>query len=315
MAHIDKLYNDLLWKILSDGFVKQDPSREYQGKPMTTRAIPSYHFEYSNRHGLPILTTKRIYTKAVIAELLFFMKGRTDLKYLKENKTNIWDKDAYNLYRKNGGQNSFDDFLGYELDNANLGPVYGYQWRNFNGQGIDQFSDMLYNMIKSPYSNRHIVMAWNPAQISQMALPPCHYGFLISVYDLGGGKKGFYLNWKQRSVDTFLGLPFNILSYSILGELLGLWTGYDFLGLNGHLDNVHIYDPHWDSIQEQLRRDTEKYKAPKLEIDENYRAKYATLTSKQMFIEAVEAIEPEMIRILGYECFPSIKDVMFEPKV
>lgn len=231
-----KQYHDLLRLLLEHGTRKSD--RTGTG----TRAIFGHQMRFNLQDGFPLVTTKKLHLRSIIYELLWFLNGDTNIKYLKDNGVTIWDEwaDAH----------------------GNLGPVYGYQWRSWpgrDGQKIDQISKVIEQIKTKPDSRRHMVTAWNPADVDQMALPPCHALFQFYVAE---GKLSCQLY--QRSCDTFLGLPFNIASYALLTHMVAqqcalevgdfVWTGGD----------VHLYDNHIEQAQLQLTR--EPYPLPTLFI-------------------------------------------------
>ena len=205
--------------------------------------------------GFPLLTTKKMAIKTMMTELKWFLKGRTDIQYLRDNGCKIWDGD----YEKSG------------RTDGQLGPIYGKQWRNwttqkFNvakGEGylleIDQIAKLIVDIKKNPDSRRLMVSAWNVGELDEMTLPPCHYGFQCYVND---GKLS--LMWNQRSVDTFLGLPFNIASYATLLLLLCETTGLKPGELIANLGDVHLYKNHIQQAKEQINR--EPYKLPTIEL-------------------------------------------------
>mgnify|MGYP003381479664 CR=1 FL=1 len=232
-----KQYHDLLNHILDTGTRKSD--RTGTG----TLSCFGYQMRFNLAEGFPLLTTKKLHTKSIIHELLWFLKGDTNIAYLQENGVKIWDE--------------------WADENGNLGPVYGYQWRNWpapNGQSIDQITKLVDMIKKNPDSRRLIVTAWNPADVDRMALPPCHCLFQFYVAD---GKLSCQLY--QRSADTFLGVPFNIASYALLtlmmAQVCGLQPG-EFIHTFG---DVHLYNDHLEQAQLQLTRDCRPL--PKLEID------------------------------------------------
>lgn len=232
-----KQYHDLLNHIFDTGTRKSD--RTGTG----TLSCFGYQMRFNLAEGFPLLTTKKLHTKSIIHELLWFLKGDTNIAYLQENGVKIWDE--------------------WADENGNLGPVYGYQWRNWpapNGQSIDQITKLVDMIKKNPDSRRLIVTAWNPADVDRMALPPCHCLFQFYVAD---GKLSCQLY--QRSADTFLGVPFNIASYALLtlmmAQVCGLKPG-EFIHTFG---DVHLYNDHLEQAQLQLTRDCRPL--PKLEID------------------------------------------------
>jgi thymidylate synthase len=222
-----KQYHDLLRLILDQGVRKTD--RTGTG----TLSIFGHQMRFNLQEGFPLVTTKKLHLRSIIYELLWFLNGDTNIQYLKNNGVTIWDEWA-------------------DAD-GNLGPVYGYQWRSWpgrNGQSIDQISKVLEQIKTKPDSRRHMVTAWNPADVDQMALPPCHALFQFYVAE---GKLSCQLF--QRSVDTFLGLPFNIASYALLTHMVAqqcdlnvgdfVWTGGD----------VHLYLNHLEQAETQLARE------------------------------------------------------------
>ena len=248
--------------------------------------------------GFPLLTTKKMAVKTMMTELKWFLKGDTNIKYLVDNGCNIWNGDAYKNYETYARANSYGvDFLSMEefIDEiktnkkfakkwGELGPIYGSQWRHYGAWSpVDQIKDLIEGLKNNPDSRRHMVTAWNPEDLDDVVLPPCHYGFQCYVAD---GKLS--LMWNQRSVDTFLGLPFNIASYGTLLLLLCEETGYKPGMLIGNLGDVHIYNNHIEQVKEQLSRDT--YKLPTLELSN------------------VNILNGEFdYEVKGYESHPSIK--------
>ena len=202
------------------------------------RKVFGRQMRFDLRKGFPLVTTKKVFLKGIIHELIWLLSGNTNIKYLTDNNVHIWDEWA--------------DAEG------NLGPVYGAQWRNFNGQGIDQITDVIERIKNNPQDRRLIVSAWNPAQIDQMALPPCHAFFQFDVTPDG------YLNCQlyQRSCDMFLGVPFNIASYSLLTMMIAQVCGLKAGEFVHTLGNAHVYSNHFEQVQTQLTR--EPYPLPKM---------------------------------------------------
>jgi thymidylate synthase len=245
-----------------------------EGKLVATRTgvnaytIAGAYFEHDMASGFPILTTKRVPFRLVSTELEFFIKGLTDKQWLIDRDNHIWDEWASPAKAPYGHSDEAKKKMREERD---LGPIYGFQWRHFNapydnfdsdysGKGIDQIKKLVETLKTNPRDRRMIVTAWNPEQIDKMALPPCHYGFQVTVID---GKLN--LLWNQRSVDTMLGLPFNITSYALLLHLLAKEAGLEEGKLVGFLADVHIYENHVEGAKEQLSRDPNKYPLPKIE--------------------------------------------------
>ncbi len=232
-----KQYLNLVKHVLKNGASKED--RTGTG----TKSVFGYQMRFDLSEGFPMVTTKKLHLKSIIYELLWFLKGDTNIKYLKENGVNIW--------------NAWADSKG------NLGPVYGFQWRNWNNDGIDQIKNLIYDLKKNPSSRRHLVSAWNPSVLpdtsqsfetnvanGKAALPPCHAFFQFHVIN---GKLSCQLY--QRSADIFLGVPFNIASYSLLtlmiAQVCNLKPG-DFVHTFG---DAHIYSNHFEQMKLQLTRE------------------------------------------------------------
>jgi len=220
-------YLDLMRHVLAHGAVKAD--RTGTG----TRSVFGWQMRFDLAKGFPVLTTKKLHLRSIIVELLWFLRGETNIAWLNENKVTIWDE--------------------WADDNGDLGPVYGHQWRHWparDGREIDQIVQLIEGLKKNPDSRRHIVTAWNPAEVDRMALPPCHTLFQFYVAD---GRLSCQLY--QRSADIFLGVPFNIASYALLtmmvAQVVGLKPG-DFVHTFG---DAHLYSNHLDQAQLQLSRE------------------------------------------------------------
>lgn len=256
----DEKYLKLGKKILRKGF-----SYTNERRGVTRVQIASSRFSVKIQGDeIPTITSKEVHLKSVLGELLWFLSGDNNITSLKNNNISIWDKDAYNWYLKKSGATeplSFKDFIlkvkttsqltvTEDYDLGSVGRNYSVQWRDFNG--VDQINNLLENLKKNPMESRHIVTAWNPKEINETALPPCHWAFEILVQPY---KKsyGFTLKWSQRSVDFFLGLPFNITSYGILGHIIAAQTGYTFLELEGNLSNIHFYENSIHHFETQLK--------------------------------------------------------------
>ena len=233
MNKLDKDYQKILQDILILGKKKED--RTGTG----TKSLFGKQIRHDMSNGFPLLTTKKMAVKTMMTELRWFLKGRTDIKYLQDNNCHIWDGD----YKKSG------------REDGSLGRVYGAQWRGWMAEyggyakSIDQIKKLIDNIKENPSSRRLMVSAWNVGELEQMVLPPCHYGFQCYVND---GKLS--LMWNQRSVDTFLGLPFNIASYGTLLLLLCEETNLEPGELIGSLGDVHLYKNHLQQAQEQIKR-------------------------------------------------------------
>jgi thymidylate synthase len=219
-------YHDLLNHVLKNGIYKSD--RTGTG----TTSVFGYQMRFDLQAGFPMLTTKKLHTKSIFHELLWFLKGSTNIAYLKENGVSIWDE--------------------WADENGNLGPVYGYQWRSWpkpNGEHIDQITELIESIKKNPDSRRLIVSAWNVADISQMKLPPCHAFFQFYVAE---GKLSCQLY--QRSADIFLGVPFNIASYALLTHMVAQVCDLQVGDFVHTLGDAHIYANHMEQVNLQLSR-------------------------------------------------------------
>jgi len=228
-------YHDLLRHILANGSRKTD--RTGTG----TISVFGYQMRFNLQDGFPLLTTKKVHTKSIIHELLWFIKGDTNIKYLKDNGVSIWDE--------------------WADEHGDLGPVYGKQWRSWqsDGQTIDQLSDVLKQLKNTPDSRRMIISAWNPADVPSMALPPCHLlmQFYVAPPDPEKGETLNKLSCQlyQRSADVFLGVPFNIASYALLTMMIAQECGYEaheFIWTGG---DTHLYLNHLEQVETQLARD------------------------------------------------------------
>jgi len=229
-------YLDLLQHILDNGTDKTD--RTGTG----TRSVFGYQLRYDLSKGFPLVTTKKVHLKSIIYELLWFIKGDTNIKYLTDNGVSIWNE--------------------WADENGDLGPVYGAQWRSWNGADgkvVDQFSEVIEQIKKNPDSRRLIVSAWNAAEIPNMALAPCHALFQFYVAD---GKLSLQLY--QRSADVFLGVPFNIASYALLLMMVAQVTGLEVGDYVHTFGDVHIYNNHFEQVNKQLSRETRPLPTMKL---------------------------------------------------
>jgi thymidylate synthase len=230
-------YLDLLGHVITTGTDRGD--RTGTG----TRSVFGYQMRFDLSQGFPVLTTKKLHLRSIIHELLWFLRGDTNVAYLKENGVSIWDE--------------------WADENGELGPVYGYQWRSWptpGGGHIDQIAALVEGLKTNPNSRRHIVSAWNPALVDEMALPPCHCLFQFYVAD---GKLSCQLY--QRSGDIFLGVPFNIASYALLTMMVAQVTGLEAGDFVHTLGDAHIYRNHFEQAQLQLTRTPKAL--PKMEIN------------------------------------------------
>ena len=235
-----KIYTDLVKKVIQEGFSRTNRTG------IKTLTINGAMLQHDMKEGFPLLTTKKMAFNSIKVELEFFIKGLTSKKWLQERGCNIWDNwcnpkkipDGYFLKKRKQFQKEEDD----------LGKIYGYQWRNFNG--IDQLQNAIEKLKKDRYNRRIVVSAWNPSQLGEMALPPCHLMFHLNVL---AGKLN--LTWFQRSCDLALGIPFNIASYALLLHLIAKECRLKEGLVTGMLSDVHIYTNHLTKIKEQIKRE------------------------------------------------------------
>ena len=245
MNTLDYKYQAILQDILLDGKEKTD--RTGTG----TISVFGKQIRHDMSEGFPLLTTKKMAIKSIMTELKWFLQGRTDIQYLRDNGCKIWDGD----YDKSG------------RTDGDLGPIYGKQWRDVNG--IDQLENLIVGLINNPDGRRHIVNSWNVTELNEMVLPPCHYSFQCYVND---GKLS--LMWQQRSVDVFLGLPFNIASYATLLLLLCKETKLEPGELIGNLGDTHLYKNHLEQAKEQVQRGSFKLPSINLTCYDIYRGDF-----------------------------------------
>jgi thymidylate synthase len=364
---LDKQYQALLQDILDYGVEKKD--RTGTG----TKSIFGYTIRHNMKDGFPLLTTKKMAWKTMVTELLWFLRGDTNIKYLVDNNCHIWDGDAYKNYEKNTNgfqlENPIDDFIiktlrgemikietedgdDYRIltqeefinkiktddEFANkwgeLGPVYGKQWRNWDGDnfisgnfrnGIDQISILINDLKANPDSRRLMVNAWNVGELDEMTLPPCHYGFQVYTRELnlderidiynsgkvpmnrssdyfhehmdsyGIPRRAISLMWNQRSVDTFLGLPFNIASYGLLLEMIAKEVNMVPDELIGNLGDTHLYLNHIEQAKEQISR--EPMELPTVCLD--YR--------EGEYDKDLKGFVPDDFVLFNYQSHPTIK--------
>lgn len=295
-----KQYLDLLRKITTDGTVRGD--RTGTG----TKSLFGYQMRFDLRDGFPLLTTKKVYLKGIIHELLWFLHGDTNIKYLVDNNVHIWDNDAYRYYNELCIRHGIlpvdrDSFLnmagelspveGYRFGDLNR--VYGYQWRSWPaGEGraaIDQIDWVVKEIVKNPESRRLIVSAWNVADVGDMALPPCHVLFQFYV---SCGRLSCQLY--QRSGDTFLGVPFNIASYALLTMMIAQVCGLEAGEFIHTLGDAHLYLNHLEQVEEQLSRTPRTLPVMRLNPD----------------VKSVFDFRYEDFSLEGYDPWPAIKAEM-----
>ena len=256
-------YHDLMRHVLENGTKKED--RTGTG----TISVFGHQMRFDLSAGFPVVTTKKLHLKSIIHELLWFLQGDTNIKYLKDNGVSIWDE--------------------WADDKGDLGPVYGYQWRSWpapDGAHIDQISNLINDIKRNPDSRRLIVSAWNVPYITQMALPPCHCLFQFYVAD---GKLSCQLY--QRSADIFLGVPFNIASYALLTMMIAQVCGLKPGEFIHTLGDAHIYSNHVDQVKEQLSRSF--YPLPEMHMNPH--------------ITDIFGFKFEDFELVGYQSHPSIK--------
>jgi len=371
MNTLDAKYQELLQDILDNGIKKTD--RTGTG----TISVFGRQIKHKMSQGFPLLTTKKMAWKTMVTELLWFLRGDTNIKYLVENGCHIWDGDAYQNYIKNSSTTldgmylSKEEFI-YHIKNdetwgkkwGDLGPIYGSQWRSWRvGKGIetslhhpdggnvyeagsmyiDQIRNLINELKTNPDSRRLMVSAWNVGELNDMVLPPCHYGFQVytrkltgeEMWDLlkkkvgeerfksmvddivpfGGGlseelesykipKRAISLMWNQRSVDTFLGLPFNIASYGLLLEILAKEVNMMPEDLIGNLGDVHLYSNHIEQAKEQISREPFK-KLPTLTFSPIQSAHFEH--HRDTFEDHIKESQPYQYIIEGYESHPTIR--------
>ena len=258
-----RAYLDLVQRILDEGIAKGD--RTGTG----TRSVFGHQMRFDLSEGFPLVTTKKVHLKSVVAELLWFIAGDTNTGYLRDNGVTIWDE--------------------WADDNGDLGPVYGYQWRSWpapDGEHIDQLAAVIEQLKVNPDSRRHVVSAWNVADLDAMALMPCHAFFQFYVAD---GKLSCQMY--QRSADVFLGVPFNIASYALLTHMVAQVTGLEVGDFVHTLGDAHLYVNHLDQAREQLSR--EPRALPELWLDPS--------------VTSIDGFTLDSIKVTGYDPHPAMK--------
>jgi thymidylate synthase len=268
MKNIENEYRGLLSEILNTGMDKED--RTGTG----TRSIFGRNIRHQMADGFPLLTGKKVSFNAARTELLWILQGRTDLKYLEDNGVKYWRPD----YERSG------------RTDETLGPVYGKQWRDFNG--VDQLANLVNAIRINPWSRRLLVSAWNPADMDDMVLPPCHYGFQIYI-----NNGVMDLMWQQRSVDVFLGLPYDISMYGLLLEMLAKGSNLIPGQLIGQLGDCHLYNNHLEQAKLYLSRPNRAL--PQLELDKGL---FITKKCNTVYIP-----EKDQIKLINYNPYAAIK--------
>ena len=381
MNNLDRQYQSLLLDIGANGVNKTD--RTGTG----TISVFGRQIRHKMSEGFPLLTTKKMHWNSVVTELLWFLRGDTNIKFLLDYDCHIWDGDAYKNYKTkteimvghgfHGTLLSQEEFIGkiktdieFAKTWGDLGPIYGKQWRNWeykeaweNGFGvhlketqIDQIQNLINELKTNPDSRRLMVNAWNVGELDQMVLPPCHYGFQVYTrkltlderakqhqnpnifYDIHGSfnvgdsiensdmtiedrewlhgkfdeggipKRAISLMWNQRSVDTFLGLPFNIASYGLLLEIIAKEVNMVPDELIGNLGDVHLYSNHVEQAKEQIGRTP--YELPSVKITERnwyMHEKVKEHLGEKTLDEKLKSYRPDCFELIGYESHPKIK--------
>ncbi|MDA7876530.1 thymidylate synthase [Akkermansiaceae bacterium] len=261
-------YLDLLTDVLENGEERGD--RTGTG----TLSVFGRQARYDLRKGFPCLTTKKLHLRSIIHELLWFLKGDTNIAYLKENKVRIWDA--------------------WADENGDLGPVYGQQWRSWpseSGESIDQIKQLIDDLKNNPTSRRHIVSAWNVGQVDKMALPPCHLLFQFYVHNPESERPGLSCQLYQRSADLFLGVPFNIASYALLTLMIAQVLGYEARDFVHTFGDLHLYSNHLDQAKIQIAR--EPMALPQMKLNSA--------------ITDIDSFTINDFELVGYEAHPHIK--------
>ena len=353
MNNIERQYQQLLGDILENGVDKKD--RTGTG----TLSVFGRQIRHKMSEGFPLLTTKKMAWKVMVAELLWFLRGDTNIKFLLDYDCHIWDGDAFKNFMNTSegdpdliwNQEQFIKKIKTDEEFAKkwgeLGPIYGKQWRNWkyenkknhyvtagepthNSVEIDQITNLINELKSNPDSRRLMVSAWNVGELDQMVLPPCHYGFQVYTRELTAEeriteyeKRGYTKNldpidyapsraislmWNQRSVDTFLGLPFNIASYGLLLEIIAKEVNMVPDELIGNLGDVHLYKNHIEQAKEQMYR--RPYDLPKVQITERNWYQHELVKEhlgEKTFSEKIMSYRPDCFELIGYQSHEKIK--------
>ncbi len=344
MNNLDKKYQQLLSDIIEFGVEKED--RTGTG----TISEFGHQFRHKMSEGFPLLTTKKMHWNSIVTELLWFLRGDTNIKFLLDYDCHIWDGDAYKNYQtewlkenppfsgpydnvclsKEQFTNKIKADETFAKKWGELGPIYGKQWRNWfhgnwwmNGsrpmteeKHIDQIQNLINELKTNPDSRRLMVSAWNVGELEEMVLPPCHYGFQIYTRKTTreekivhpGKYRAISLMWNQRSVDTFLGLPFNIASYGLLLEIIAKEVNMIPDELIGNLGDVHLYKNHIEQAKEQISRTS--FDLPTIQITERNWYQHQLVKERlgeKTLDEKLKSYRPDCFELIGYESHPKIK--------
>jgi len=335
MNNLDKKYQQLLSDIIEFGVEKED--RTGTG----TISEFGHQFRHKMSEGFPLLTTKKMHWNSIVTELLWFLRGDTNIKFLLDYDCHIWDGDAYKNYASktsldSDGQLTKEEFIKRIKTNnefakqwGELGPIYGKQWRSWKTEDeyldgvsyfkypeIDQIQNLISELKTNPDSRRLMVSAWNVGELDKMVLPPCHYGFQLYTRKTTRDEKivhpGKYraisLMWNQRSVDTFLGLPFNIASYGLLLEIIAKEVNMIPDELIGNLGDVHLYKNHIEQAKEQISRTS--FDLPTIQITERNWYQHQLVKERlgeKTLDEKLKSYRPDCFELIGYESHPKIK--------
>jgi thymidylate synthase len=339
MNNLDKQYQSLLLDIGANGVNKTD--RTGTG----TLSVFGRQIRHKMSEGFPLLTTKKLHWNSIVTELLWFLRGETNIKFLLDYDCNIWNGDAYKRYERANTWELQDtppmnEFIKRIKEDetfrktwGELGPIYGKQWRSWGKlteptitynlgnieklmDGVDQIQNLINELKTNPDSRRLMVNAWNVGELDQMVLPPCHYGFQVYTRPTTreekivhpGKYRAISLMWNQRSVDTFLGLPFNIASYGLLLEIIAKEVNMIPDELIGNLGDVHLYSNHIEQAKEQIGRTP--YELPSVKITERnwyMHEKVKEHLGEKTLDEKIKSYRPDCFELIGYESHPKIK--------